>query len=129
MDVVSFVPAHLPGVLALCIAEGWPTYPADPTRVEATFRAPGTITLVAVDEGEVIAFAHALTNGLRLYLAKIATAAHRRREGIARQLIDELFLRGGVTRIDLITDTAAEFYATFPHRIFTGVRLYPDNRR
>ena len=112
-------------MLALCAAEGWPTYPADPARAEAAFRAPGTLTLVAVDDGAVIAFAHALGNGLRLYLAEIATAAHRRREGIARQLIDELFLRGGVSKIDLLTDTATEFYATFPHRTFTGFRLYP----
>ena len=124
MEVVPFAPAHLPGVLALCAAEGWPTYPADPVRAEAAFRAPGTLTLVAEEDGAVIAFAHALGNGLRLYLAEIATAAHRRREGIAQRLIGELFLRGGVTKIDLLTDTAAEFYATFPHRKFTGFRLY-----
>lgn len=127
MDVVPFAPAHLPGVLALCAAEGWPTYPADPARAEAAFRAPGTYTLVAVDGDEVIAFAHALGNGLRLYLAEIATAAHRRREGIARRLIDELFACSAVTKIDLLTDTAAEFYATFPHRTFTGFRLYPSS--
>src|SRR5437588_10407587 len=126
MQVVPFAPAHLPGVLALCKAEGWPTYPADPARAEATFRAPGTLTLVAVEEQEVIAFAHALTNGLRLYLAEIATVAHRRREGVARRLVGEMFVRSGAAKIDLLTDTAAEFYATFPHRGFTGFRLYPE---
>ena len=127
MHIVPFATPHLPGVLALCTAEGWPTYPADPARAQATFRAPGTLTLVALDGGEVIAFAHALTNGLRLYLAEIATAAHRRGEGIARELITELFRRSGAAKIDLLTDTAAEFYAAFPHRTFTGFRLYPDD--
>lgn len=113
-------------MLALCAAEGWPTYPSDPVRAEAAFRAPGALTLVAVEDGDVIGFAHALGNGLRVYLAEITTAAHRRREGIARQLIQELFARSGAAKIDLLTDTASEFYATFPHRTFTGFRLYPN---
>lgn len=127
MDVVAFAPPHLAGVLALCTAEGWPTYPADPARARAAFQAPGTLTLVAVDGDEVIAFAHTLTNGLRCYLAEIATAAHRRREGVARRLIHELFRRSGTAKLDLLTDTAEDFYATFPHRAFAGFRLYPDN--
>lgn len=128
MDVVAFAPSHLPGVLALCAAEGWPTYPADPARAQAAFQAPGTITLVAVDGDQVIAFAHAFTNGLRCYLAEIVTAAHRRGEGVARRLIHELFLCSGAAKLDLLTDTAEDFYATFPHRTFTGFRLYSQDQ-
>ncbi|TVT59322.1 GNAT family N-acetyltransferase [Amycolatopsis rhizosphaerae] len=124
VEVVQFSRDHLAGVLALCEAESWPTYPADSARAEAALCAPGTLTLVAVDAGAVVGFAHALTDGLRLYLAEIVTVARRRREGIARRLIGELFERSGVARVDLLTDTADAFYATFPHRRFSGFRLY-----
>ena len=56
MRITRYERSHLPGVLALCTAKGWPT---------------------------------------------------------------------GAQRIDLITDTAEDFYASLPHRTFTGFRVYP----
>lgn len=127
--ITTFDVTHLAGVLALCEQEGWPTYPSDPDRARIALLAPGAVTVVAVEDNEfggaeVLGFAHAFGDGLRAYLSELLTARHRRREGIGRALITAVFDRTGATRLDLVTDTAKDFYAALPHRRFTGFRLY-----
>ncbi|MFN2535070.1 MAG: GNAT family N-acetyltransferase [Pseudonocardiaceae bacterium] len=47
--------------------------------------APGTATVVALGtDGEVIGFAHALSNSLTAYLAELVVAAKHRNHGVAR---------------------------------------------
>ncbi|MFG1812503.1 hypothetical protein ACGFIF_01965 [Kribbella sp. NPDC049174] len=41
MRITQYEHSHLPGVLALCTAEGWPTFPADPARAHAVLTFTG----------------------------------------------------------------------------------------
>ncbi|HEX6403274.1 MAG TPA: GNAT family N-acetyltransferase [Pseudonocardiaceae bacterium] len=127
MPVAVFEAAHLDGVLSLCRAEGWPTLPADRDRALRVLLAPGTATVVVLGtDGEVVGFAHALSNGLTAYLAELVVAAEHRGRGVARRLVAEIFNRSGVTRLDLISTDAAEgFYETLAHRRYAGFRIYP----
>jgi ribosomal protein S18 acetylase RimI-like enzyme len=80
-------------------------------------------------EGAVtVGFAHAMSDGIEAYLAVLAVARHRRREGIGSRLIDEIFARTGVSRMDLLS-AAADFYRSRPHTRFEGFRLYPRDGR
>lgn len=63
MEYERFETAHLEGVVALCDVLGWPSY-ADPSVAEEAFSAPGAVTCVALDGGEVIGLVHLLTNGV-----------------------------------------------------------------
>ncbi|GAA3090225.1 GNAT superfamily N-acetyltransferase [Kribbella aluminosa] len=54
-------------------------------------------------------------------------AVHRsyRRKGVGRALLEYAAPLTGALRVDLVTDTAEEFYASFEHRRFSGFRIYP----
>lgn len=132
VEIVPFERTHLPGVLDLCRQDGWPTFPADPSLAFRSLTAPGVVTLVAIDGTRVVGFAQALTDGVvQAHLSLLATARDRRREGIGRRLVEETLRHSGASRLDLVTDTAEEFYAALPHRRFAGFRVYgsqPQNR-
>jgi len=128
-SVIRFAEQHLPGVLALCEAEGWPSLPADPERALRILSTPSGSALVALDNKDVIGFAFAIVDGgaLDAYLSMLVVAKPRRREGIARLLIAEIFRNTKVERLDLLAEPGSEdFYDTFPHRRFAGYRLYPE---
>jgi ribosomal protein S18 acetylase RimI-like enzyme len=122
--------AHLLGIVALCEAESWPSFPADHERAHAVLTAPGVTSVVALgDEDEVIAFAYLISDGhIQAYLAELAVSANHRRKGIARSLLEYAMPLTGAQRIDLITDTAEAFYASLPHQTFTGFRIYPGRK-
>ncbi|MGH3549545.1 MAG: GNAT family N-acetyltransferase [Pseudonocardiaceae bacterium] len=126
--MAAFKSMHLDGVLRLCTAEGWPTFPADPQRALRALLAPGAATVVALDQADaVIGFAHALTDGVTAYLAELLVTPEHRSRGLGRQLIAEVLQQCRVARMDVITDTAEGFYETLPHRCYAGFRLYPQN--
>jgi predicted N-acetyltransferase YhbS len=122
-----FEPRDLDGVLRLCVAEEWPSFPSDPVRALRILTAPGVTTVVADDGGEVIGFAELFSDGeLQSYLATMAVDATRRGEGIGRNLVGEVLKLAGGERIDLLSEAAAaEFYRSFPHVEKPGFRLYP----
>ncbi|KAA8886312.1 GNAT family N-acetyltransferase [Nocardia colli] len=119
---------HLEQVVALCAAEGWPSYPSQPERADAALRSPGAVTLVATSGGAVIGFAHALSDGWWGYLSLLLVADGHRGKGIGGRLVEEIFRCSGVTRLDLVSDEASEFYRSRPHCAFDGFRLYPTPR-
>jgi ribosomal protein S18 acetylase RimI-like enzyme len=127
IDLTPFTPAHLDGLLALCVAERWPTFPSDPGRARSALLAPGSITMVATDSQTrtPIGFAHALTDGVTAYLAQLLVAPGYRCRGVGRSLVDATFARAGVARMDLLTDTAEGFYGKRAHRRYSGFRIYP----
>jgi GNAT superfamily N-acetyltransferase len=130
VDLVPFDAAHLPGVLALCEAEGWPSLPSDPARAETMLRAPGATTVVAVDASAVVGVAFALVDAGRVdaYLSIMVVHAEYRRQGVARRLVAEVFRLSGAERIDLLAEPGSEgFYDSQPHRRFAGYRLYPES--
>lgn len=124
--VAAFAPEHLDGVLRLCAAEGWPSFPADAARALRALTAPGVKTVVALHEGEVIGFAHVLSDGeVQAYLSLLAVDASWRRCGVGRGLVEEAFRRAGTKRLDLLSeDTAIDFYESLPHRTVPGYRLF-----
>jgi ribosomal protein S18 acetylase RimI-like enzyme len=126
--IAAFAPPHLPGVLALCEAEGWPSLPSDPARALRILTGEHAQAIVALDGDDVIGFAFAILDAGRLdaYLSMFAVASRRRRDGIGRSLIDALFRITGVERMDLLAEPGSEaFYDSFRHRDFRGYRLFP----
>ena len=126
-EVRLFQPRDLEGVISLCVAEGWPSLAEDPARALRALTAPGVTTVVAADGGRVAGFAQLVSDGeIQAHLSLIAVADSHRRQGLAREMLRlGLALAGGV-RIDLITDTAPEFYAALPHRRMDGFRIWPQ---
>jgi len=122
--------SHLAGLIRLFQEEGWPSF-AGPERTMRALTAPGTICVVATDGDEVVGVAHALTDGeIASFLSVLLVGRERRRQGIGRALIAEMFARIETDRCDLLTDTEAmPFYSVLPHRELVGVRLYrePDD--
>ena len=130
VSAIPFAEHHLAGVLALCEAEGWPSLPADSERALHILSTASGSALVALDKDDVIGFAFAIVDGgaLDAYLSMLVVAEPRRREGVARLLIAEVFRQTGVERLDLLAEPGSEhFYDTFPHRLFAGYRLYPES--
>ena len=128
--IAKFEPAHLPGVLRLCEAEGWPSLPSDPFRAARTLTAPGAVTVVAVRDGDVVGFAFALVDagGIDAYLSTMAVDSEHRRQGIANALVTAIFATSGASRLDLLAEPGSEvFYESWPHRDFRGFRIYPDS--
>jgi len=116
----------LPGIIALCVAEGWPSYPEDPARAHRALTAPGATAVVAVDDDQVVGFAHMLSDGeIQAFLSNIAVASTHRRQGIARRLVAVALERAGGLRVDLITETADAFYESLKHKRSSGYRIYP----
>lgn len=127
LDYLRFQPAHLDGVLHLCVQEGWPSLPADQQRAVRVLTAPGVTTVVAVDGDVVIGFAQIMSDGeIQAYLATIAVDPSRRGQGIGRSLVRQGLRLAGGERIDLLSeDDATAFYGSFPHFEKLGFRLYP----
>jgi ribosomal protein S18 acetylase RimI-like enzyme len=126
VNVTQYLEAHLPGILAICEAEDWPSLPADPARAHTVLTAPGVTTVVALDGEQVVGFAYLQSDGhIQSHLSQMAVHRNHRRQGIGRALLEYAAPLTGAQRIDLVTDTAEAFYASFPHRTFNGFRIYP----
>jgi ribosomal protein S18 acetylase RimI-like enzyme len=127
VDVLRFTSDHLGGVVALCEAEGWPSFPADPERAMRVLTAPGVTTVVAVEQSRVIGFAEVFSDGeIQAFLANLAVDQQHRGKGIGRKLVGEALQLAGADRIDLLSeDEAVAFYESFPHFRKPGFRLYP----
>lgn len=125
VEIVPFEPVHAEGVARLATAVQWPSL-TDPDVVRRVCTAPGATAYVAVEDGQVVGWAQALGDGvLQSHLSFLAVAPAHRRRGIARLLTVATFQSTGTLRMDLITDSAPEFYESFPHKTMTGYRLYP----
>jgi ribosomal protein S18 acetylase RimI-like enzyme len=122
----EYAEADLPGIIALCVAEGWPSFPEDPARAHRALTAPGVTAVVSLDGERVVAFAYMLSDGeIQAFLANITVASTHRRRGIGRRLIAEALQRAGGLRVDLITETADAFYESLHHVRSSGYRIYP----
>jgi GNAT superfamily N-acetyltransferase len=107
VEILPFSADHLDGVLALSVAEGWPSLPDDPVRALRILTAPGVTTVVVLIDGQVV-------------------SARFRGRGIGRALVEESLRVAGGERIDLLSEEASVgFYESFPHFRKPGFRLYP----
>ncbi len=127
MTITQYQETHLPAILAICEAENWPSLPADPARAHAVFTAPGVTTVVALDGDQVIGFAYLQSDGhIQAHLSQMAVHPAYRRKGIGRALLEHATPLTGAQRIDLVTNTAEDFYQSFDHKTFSGFRIYPS---
>ncbi len=124
LEIVPFEPPHLEGVVELCAAEGWPSW--TPENTARAFTAPGVIVAVAVEDGDVLGVGELLIDGqVTAFLALLVVAERARRRGIGRQLVDDLFDRSGMQRMDLLAEEGSiPFYESLPHKTKPGYRLY-----
>ena len=60
---MPFVEEHLEGVIRLCAAEGWPSFPEDLSVLLRVLTAPGVTTIIAMDDEQVIGFAELFSDG------------------------------------------------------------------
>jgi ribosomal protein S18 acetylase RimI-like enzyme len=125
VEIVPFEAEHAAGVARLCTTVQWPSL-SDPCTVERVCTAPGSTAYVAVTDGQVVGWAQALGDGvLQSHLSFLAVHPDHRHRGIARLLTTATFQSTHTLRMDLITDSADEFYTSFPHRKMSGFRIYP----
>ena len=119
--------SDLPGVLRLCALENWPSFLEDEARAHRALTAPGVTSMVAVEKEHLLGFAQLQSDGeIQAHLSLIAVEPAGRRRGIARELIALGLKEAGGLRVDLITETADDFYASLPHFRLNGYRLYPN---
>ncbi len=126
MRISPFVPAQIEGVIELCEQEGWTTFTEDPARALRALTAPGVVALVALaDDGEIVGFAQALSDGsIQAFLSRVLVAEDARRSGVGRLLVREALVRSGALRMDLLAAEGSEdFYRFFPHREGRGFRV------
>jgi GNAT superfamily N-acetyltransferase len=122
-ELASFRRRHLEGALALFAAEDWQTYTADAERTYRALAAPGSTTLVAVEETQVVALVQLQSDGeIQAHLSALVVAEGWRRRGIARRLLGGALHRAGGLRIDVITRSGG-FYLGLGAREVPGFRL------
>jgi ribosomal protein S18 acetylase RimI-like enzyme len=128
MEILPYAREHLEPILTLSDGVAFSSLVADPERADRALSSPGAVALVAVEEGEVIGFAHTITDGaVQAYLCMLLVAPAHQRRGVGRALVEESLARSGAIRMDLIsTEEAEPFYRGFPHNRWPGFRLYPD---
>lgn len=125
VEIVPFEAEHAPGIALLATTVQWPSL-TDPVVVRRVCTAPGSTAYVAVEGDTVVGWAQALGDGvLQSHLCFLAVHPEQRRRGIARLLTVATFQSTGTKRMDLITDSAEEFYESFEHRQMSGYRIYP----
>jgi predicted N-acetyltransferase YhbS len=126
MEILTFAPQHLDGVIHLCEQHGWATLAADPQRTLRAFSAPGAVSLVAVEDEGVVGFAQALSDGhIQAYLCRLLVGETRRQRGIGKRLVLEIMARSGALRLDLLgAEGTHSFYTSFPGwETWSGYRL------
>jgi len=125
VEIVPFEDWHAIGIARLSTTVQWPSL-TDPVVVQQVCTAPGSSAYVAVQDDDVVGWAQALGDGvLQSHLAFIAVDPAHRHRGIARLLTVATFQATGTKRMDLITDSAPEFYESLEHKKMHGFRIYP----
>jgi GNAT superfamily N-acetyltransferase len=134
LEIVGYEEHHLDAILALCEeAQAFPSFASNRERAGRALRGPGAVSLVALREGELLGFAHAITDGaFQAFLSLLLVHPDARREGIGRQLVAVALERSGAARLDLLSyEEASSLYASFRHERFSGspgFRIYPMPR-
>jgi ribosomal protein S18 acetylase RimI-like enzyme len=138
VDIRPFEEEDAAAIARLSSIVEWPSL-TDPEVVRRMCTAPGSVAYVAEqdggqdggpdggqDGGQLVGWAQALGDGvLQSHLGFVAVHPDHRRRGIGRLLVVATFQATRTKRMDLITDVAQGFYATFAHKRMSGFRIYP----
>lgn len=128
IEYVPFDEPHLDQMIQLATREGWPTLGKDRDRALRMMRAPAVVVFVARDDGRVVGYGRALSDGVFAWLENIVVDGEYRGRGIGRRLIEEIFAQTSAERMDLLAVPEAEdFYGALPHRRMAGFRIYPSD--
>jgi predicted N-acetyltransferase YhbS len=101
------------GIVALYRELGW-SHAADPTRLRIAVER-SAMSIVAVDDGDVVGFARALSDeAFAVYIADVLVRPARQRQGIGRALVETILDRYPLERYHhqvLVAERGAEgFY-------------------
>jgi predicted N-acetyltransferase YhbS len=122
LEITAFEREHLPGVMDLFAAEKW-SYAADQERTWRALTASGSITLVAVENEQIVGVVQTLSDGeVQAFLSILLVAAEHRHAGVGRALLREALTRTSGIRLDLIS-CADGFYQTLGFRPVSAFRL------
>ncbi len=126
VDIRPFEDEDAADIAVLSTVVQWPSL-TDPEVVRRVCTAPGSVAYVAEEQGgRLVGWAQALGDGvLQSHLGFVAVHPDHRRRGIGRLLVVATFQATRTKRMDLITDTAQAFHATFAHKKLAGFRIYP----
>ena len=126
-EVKAFEREHLDGVIALVDAAGWETYSEDPERTYRALAAPGSTTLVALEDGRVAGLVQLQSDGeIQAHLSALLVGEEWRGRGISRTLLREGLQRAGGMRMDIISG-AESFYSHLGAESRLGFRLRPPD--
>jgi ribosomal protein S18 acetylase RimI-like enzyme len=129
VTVVAYDEQRLPGILAICEAEGYVTYTADTQRTHRVHTAPDAITMVALDENQhVVGVIQVQGDGhIQGHVSMFLVATDRRRRGVGTRLLTTALATSGCMRVDLLSadEGSDAFYRSLAHMERTGFRIYP----
>jgi predicted N-acetyltransferase YhbS len=121
----AFEREHLDGVIALVEAAGWETYSEDPERTYRALAAPGSTTLVALEDGRIAGLVQLQSDGeIQAHLSALLVGEEWRGRGMGTRLLRDGLGRAGGMRMDIIT-AADDFYRHLGAEPKTGYRLRP----
>jgi len=106
VSIEPFARAHLDGLVALVAAEGWTEYADDAERTQRALSAPGSTTLVALADEQVVGAIQVQSDGLiQAHVSLLLIDGGQRGGGLGARLLREGLERAGGLQLDIRTRT------------------------
>jgi ribosomal protein S18 acetylase RimI-like enzyme len=126
-SIEPFADAHLDGVIALVGAEGWAEYADDPDQTRRALSAPGTTTLVALADKEVVGAIQVQSDGIiQAHVSMLLIDPEWRGRRVGAKLLRDGLDRAGGVRVDIRTQTEG-YYERLGASRSLGYRLTRDD--
>lgn len=123
LSIELFANAHLDGLVALVLAEGWSEYAVDVERTSRALSAPGVTTLVAIADGRIVGAIQVQSDGvIQAHVSTLLVDPNWRGRQLGFRLLREGLERAGGLRRDIRTRTES-YYERFGASRSLGFRL------